>query len=105
MLTEEEWLDRLMIEGQNLKREQPTFRRVRGSWTHWRGEILGSGIYEGGVFLVEIIIPREYPFKPPRVRWITPTWHPNLCPPFPAGNPETPRNTETKSHWYSSTES
>ncbi|MHA2294882.1 MAG: ubiquitin-conjugating enzyme E2 [Candidatus Hodarchaeales archaeon] len=78
MLTEEEWLDRLMIEGQNLKREQPTFRRVRGSWTHWRGEILGSGIFEGGVFLVEIIIPREYPFKPPRVRWVTPTWHPNI---------------------------
>lgn len=79
MLTEEEFFDRLMIEGQRLIIEQPTFRRVENNWTHWRGEIMGSaGVYEGGVFVLDIIIPRDYPFKPPRVKWLTSTWHPNI---------------------------
>ncbi|MHA1941218.1 MAG: ubiquitin-conjugating enzyme E2, partial [Candidatus Hodarchaeales archaeon] len=67
MLTETEWLDRLTIEAQELTREQPTFRSVNNDLTHWRGEILGSGLYEGGVFVVEIKIPRGYPFEPPNV--------------------------------------
>ncbi|MHA2362333.1 MAG: ubiquitin-conjugating enzyme family protein [Candidatus Hodarchaeales archaeon] len=78
MLTEEEFLDRLMIEGQRLVREQPTFRK-KGDWSNWRGEIIGSaGVYEGGVFIIDIIVPRDYPFKPPKVKWRTPTWHPNI---------------------------
>lgn len=46
--------------------------------THFRGEILGSGLYGGGVFFVEIKIPREYPFQPPKVRFKTPIWHVNI---------------------------
>ncbi len=78
MLTKDEWLDRLAIEAQELRREQPTFRPIDDDLTHWRGEILGSGLYEGGVFLVEIKIPREYPFKPPQLRFVTPIWHVNI---------------------------
>ena len=79
MLTDEEFMDRLMIEGQRLIKEQPTFRRVNDDWTHWRGEIIGSsGIYEGGIFIIDIIVPRDYPFKPPQVKWKTMTWHPNI---------------------------
>ncbi|MHA1973828.1 MAG: ubiquitin-conjugating enzyme family protein [Candidatus Hodarchaeales archaeon] len=78
MLTEEEWLDRLAIEAQELAREQPTFRPVDNDLTHWRGEILGSGLYEGGVFLIEIKIPRKYPYEPPTVRFKTPIWHVNI---------------------------
>ena len=79
MLTEEEFMDRLIIEGQRLIKEQPAFRRVNDSWTHWRGEIIGSaGPYEGGVFIIDIEVPREYPFKPPKVKWKTATWHPNI---------------------------
>ncbi|MFW9855447.1 MAG: ubiquitin-conjugating enzyme family protein [Candidatus Thorarchaeota archaeon] len=78
MLTKEEWLDRLAIEAQELSREQPTFGPVNNDLTHFRGEILGSGLYEGGVFLVEIKIPREYPFQPPKVRFKTPIWHVNI---------------------------
>ncbi|NHJ02787.1 MAG: ubiquitin-conjugating enzyme E2 [Candidatus Heimdallarchaeota archaeon] len=78
MLTEDEWLDRLAIEAQELAREQPTFRPVNNDLTHWRGEILGSGLYEGGVFFIEIHIPRKYPFEPPKVRFKTPIWHVNI---------------------------
>lgn len=34
--------------------------------------------YEGGVFRLEVNIPSEYPLKPPRVRFITPIYHPNI---------------------------
>ncbi len=78
MLTEDEWLDRLAIEAQELAREQPTFRTVNNNLTHWRGEILGSDLYEGGVFFIEIHIPRKYPFEPPKVRFKTPIWHVNI---------------------------
>ncbi|MFW9915085.1 MAG: ubiquitin-conjugating enzyme family protein [Candidatus Thorarchaeota archaeon] len=78
MLSEEEWMDRLALEGKELMKEEPTFKPVGGSWTHWRGEMLGTGVYEGGVFLVDIRIPREYPFQHPEIRWLTNTWHPNI---------------------------
>lgn len=34
--------------------------------------------YEKGVFRLEINIPAEYPLKPPRVRFITKIYHPNI---------------------------
>lgn len=34
--------------------------------------------YEGGIFRLEVGIPNEYPLKPPRVRFITRIYHPNI---------------------------
>ena len=34
--------------------------------------------FEGGVYKVEIKIPNEYPFVPPKMRFITKIWHPNV---------------------------
>lgn len=34
--------------------------------------------YEGGVFRLEVQVPREYPLKPPRVRFLTKIYHPNI---------------------------
>ncbi|MEM1659154.1 MAG: ubiquitin-conjugating enzyme family protein [Candidatus Jordarchaeales archaeon] len=61
-----------------LEKEEPTFKPVEGNLTHWKGVILGTGLYDGGVFEIEIFIPRDYPFKPPKVQWNTPIWHPNV---------------------------
>lgn len=34
--------------------------------------------YAGGVFRLEVNIPNEYPLKPPRVRFLTRIYHPNI---------------------------
>lgn len=45
-----------------------------------RGELMGppNTPYEGGHFQLEIIIPDSYPFSPPKIRFITKIWHPNI---------------------------
>jgi ubiquitin-conjugating enzyme E2 D/E len=35
--------------------------------------------YEDGVFKLNIKIPREYPFRPPRITFETPIYHVNVC--------------------------
>lgn len=34
--------------------------------------------YEGGIFAVDIVIPPDYPFKPPKMKFDTKIWHPNI---------------------------
>eukprot|EP00598_Pedospumella_elongata_P002229 CAMPEP_0184969890 /NCGR_PEP_ID=MMETSP1098-20130426/2510_1 /TAXON_ID=89044 /ORGANISM="Spumella elongata, Strain CCAP 955/1" /LENGTH=194 /DNA_ID=CAMNT_0027491723 /DNA_START=98 /DNA_END=682 /DNA_ORIENTATION=+ len=34
--------------------------------------------YAGGVFEVDIIIPDDYPFSPPKMKFVTKVWHPNV---------------------------
>lgn len=49
-------------------------------WRHLLGTISGpqATCYEGGSFEVDILIPKEYPFEPPKMRFITKIWHPNV---------------------------
>ncbi|MHA1398823.1 MAG: ubiquitin-conjugating enzyme family protein [Candidatus Heimdallarchaeaceae archaeon] len=77
-LDEQEFYSRLAIEANELKRELPTFKPLDGDMTHLRGFIFGTGLYEGGVFVFDITIPREYPFKPPKVECLTRIYHPNF---------------------------
>jgi ubiquitin-conjugating enzyme (huntingtin interacting protein 2) len=53
---------------------------VNDSFTDLRGEISGppDTPYEKGVFLLEIHVPETYPFNPPKVKFITKIWHPNI---------------------------
>lgn len=46
----------------------------------WEGFVFGpiGSPYEGGVFKIIIMFPKDYPFKPPRIMFKTPIYHPNI---------------------------
>ncbi|KAK2465546.1 hypothetical protein APHAL10511_002438 [Amanita phalloides] len=48
----------------------------------WEILIIGppDTIYEGGFFKARLSFPYEYPLLPPKMRFITPMWHPNIYP-------------------------
>merc|ERR1711998_27530 len=37
-----------------------------------------SSPYEGGIFKLELFLPAEYPMVPPKVRFLTKIYHPNI---------------------------
>lgn len=47
---------------------------------HFEGVLPGpkDSVYEGGVWRVDIVLPKNYPFEPPKMKYITPLWHPNV---------------------------
>lgn len=47
---------------------------------HWNGTIIGpsDSPFEGGIFKVEISFPKEYPYKAPYIKFLTPIYHPNV---------------------------
>ena len=45
----------------------------------WEVVIMGppDTLYEGGVFKAHLLFPKEYPLRPPRMRFVSEMWHPN----------------------------
>ncbi|KAL2482630.1 Ubiquitin-conjugating enzyme E2 27 [Forsythia ovata] len=50
------------------------------SLAHLLGTITGplGTPYEGGTFKIDITLPDGYPFEPPKMRFATKVWHPNI---------------------------
>ena len=78
MLSDEDFYARLAEEARILEVEEPGFKLVKNDLRHWKGFILGSGIYDGGVFQIEIRITRKFPFEAPKVTFKTKIFHPNI---------------------------
>ncbi len=53
------------------KKDEPTVSAVvvGDNIRHWKGTIFGpkDTVYEGGTYIIDIEIPPDYPFKPPKV--------------------------------------
>jgi ubiquitin-conjugating enzyme (huntingtin interacting protein 2) len=51
-----------------------------GNLRHLKGTIQGpeGTPYEGGVFEIDIQVPKQYPFEPPKMKFLTKVWHPNI---------------------------
>lgn len=46
----------------------------------WEVMIIGPAdtLYEGGFFKAHLEFPRDYPVRPPKMRFMTEIWHPNI---------------------------
>lgn len=53
---------------------------IEDELTHWQATIFGPGEtpYEGGIFKLDIEFTKEYPFKPPKIYFVTPIYHCNV---------------------------
>lgn len=53
---------------------------INDSLSEWRAWITGpdDSCFTGGFFELRVMIPNEYPFKPPTVTFITPVFHCNV---------------------------
>jgi len=75
--------NRIKKEYQDLQKEKNSNLKVKlvdNDIRHWKGRIKGpiDTCYQGGIFDVDIVIPNEYPFKPPKMKFDTKIWHPNI---------------------------
>lgn len=77
-------MSRIKKEYQDLQKEAKEntvhVKMVDDDIRHWKGTINGpiDTCYHGGVFTVDIVIPNDYPFKPPKMKFDTKIWHPNI---------------------------
>ena len=74
---------RLLAEFKNISNEPPEYCSAgpkNDNLNHWEATIIGpkNTPYEGGMFKIDIDIPSDYPFKPPKVHFITKIYHPNI---------------------------
>lgn len=69
-----------VVKSEEASRNNIKVELVDGNFSRLRGEIMGppDTPYEGGKYKLDIEIPETYPFNPPKVKFITKIWHPNI---------------------------
>lgn len=62
------------------KETQVSADSVDNDLTHWKAWLKGpeGTPYSGGLFDIDIEIPAEYPYNPPKMKFDTKIWHPNI---------------------------
>ena len=76
-------LKRLRKELENITKDPPPYVNayLKGdNLFEWKATIEGpsDSPYEGGLFLLDIIFPRSYPFRPPKVTFMNKVYHCNI---------------------------
>eukprot|EP00440_Ansanella_granifera_P039907 gb/GFBE01043282.1/.p1 GENE.gb/GFBE01043282.1/~~gb/GFBE01043282.1/.p1 ORF type:complete len:204 (+),score=44.65 gb/GFBE01043282.1/:1-612(+) len=53
---------------------------INGDLQHWKAVLKGPDgtPYAGGVFNINVEIPPDYPYNPPKMKFDTKIWHPNI---------------------------
>jgi ubiquitin-conjugating enzyme E2 D/E len=74
---------RLAKELEAIKKDPPTSCSaglVNDDLFHWTATIIGPDDtpYEGGTFRLDVRFPPNYPFEPPKIKFITKIYHPNI---------------------------
>ncbi|GMT19828.1 hypothetical protein PFISCL1PPCAC_11125, partial [Pristionchus fissidentatus] len=69
-----------IVTSKDLNNSGVSIEMLSDKLTHMKGTISGppDTPYEGGQFELDIVIPQNYPFHPPKVTFATRTWHPNV---------------------------
>mmetsp|Transcript_68671 Transcript_68671/g.217192 ORF Transcript_68671/g.217192 Transcript_68671/m.217192 type:complete len:193 (+) Transcript_68671:117-695(+) len=69
-----------LVEIERDKSSGVTVRVLGDNLTRMEGTIKGppSTPYEGGLFVVDITLSNSYPFEPPKMKFLTNVWHPNV---------------------------
>ena len=74
---------RILSELEELKKDPPgncSAGLKNNDYKIWEATILGpaDSLYSGGIFKLEIYFSDDYPFKPPKIKFITKILHPNI---------------------------
>lgn len=69
-----------VMESDEVKNSGIKIELVDDNYHHLKGTFAGpdDSPYKGASFKVDIVIPDNYPFSPPKAKFLTKIWHPNI---------------------------